>query len=197
MNKENVLKYALSFEYGGMSENELAYVYDLCINKNVLELGSMVGMSSYVIASVAKSLFCVDVWSNTWEHLEHDPKQQDVYKYFSGVIPSIYESFKENCKIFIDSKKIKIYRGNTNKMVNKFLDKSFDVILFDADHSYKGISQDFDLYQNKLKNDGIIIFHDYGDSMWIEIKQFANEMVAKNVIKMIDQKERIGVFQKL
>ena len=197
MNKEEVLEHVLLFEYGGMSKNELAYLYDICTSKDVLELGSMIGMSSYVIASVAKSLSCVDVWSDTWEHLEYDPKQQEIYKQFTGVILSMYESFKRNCKIFIDSEKIKMYKGNTNEMANKFLDKSFDVILIDADHSYGGISQDFNLYQNKIKNSGLIVFHDYGDSMWTGIKQFADEMVSQNKIKMTGKAERIAVFEKI
>jgi len=191
MNKEEVLEHALSFEHEGMSKNELDCLYDICVDKDVLELGSMVGMSSYVIASVAKSLSCVDVWSDTWEHLEHDPKQQEVYKYFKDIIPSIHESFKINCRTFIDSKKIKMYRGNTNEMADKFLDKSFDVILIDADHSYKGVLQDFNTYQNKIKDNGHIVFHDYGDSMWRGIKQFVDEMVVQNKIKIIGRTERI------
>ena len=197
MNKNEVLEYALSFEHGGMSKNELSALYDICIDKNVLELGSMVGMSSYVIASVAKNLSCVDVWADTWEHLEHDPMQQNIYRQFKDLIPSMYESFKNNCRTFIDSKKIKMFRGNTHKMVQNFLDKSFDVILIDADHSYEGASQDFNLYQNKIKNNGLIVFHDYGDSMWTGIKQFADEMVNENKMIMIGVNERIGLFKKL
>jgi len=197
MNKKEVLEHALSFKYGGMLEVELGYVYDICANKNVLELGSMVGMSSYVIASVAKSLSCVDVWSDTWEHLAHDPIQQKIYEQFTGVILSMHESFKRNCKTFIDSKKIRMYKGNTREMVDKFLDESFDVILIDADHSYEGVLRDFNLYQNKIKDNGYIVFHDYGDSMWTGIAQLANEMASQNKIKIVGRVERIGVFKKI
>ena len=195
MNKEEVLEHALSLKYGGMSKNELAFMYDICANRDVLELGSMVGMSSYVIASVAKSLSCVDVWADTWEHLEHDPQQQTIYSQYEELIPSMLNSFKKNCKDFIDSGKIIMHRGNTNDIAHNFSDKSFDVVLIDADHSYQGVSQDFGLYKNKVKDGGVIVFHDYGDSMWLGVTQFANKMVYSNQLEIVARVERIGVFK--
>jgi hypothetical protein len=192
MDKEDVLTHALSFYYGGMNKAELYYLYDLCIDKNVLELGSMVGMSSYVIASVAKEVSCVDIWSDNQDHLSHDPEQQQVYKNFLPNLPNMYESFTENCKEFINSGKLKMFQGNTQDMANNFNDHEFDVLLIDADHSYKGISSDFYLYRDKLKPDGLFIFHDYGDSMWKGIQEFCNEMVDKGELKMIGIADRIA-----
>ena len=123
MGKNEILDYALSFEIGGMSRNELAILYDICCKRNVLELGSMAGMSSYVIASVANSLSCVDLWSENLKHLEHDPAQQKVYRYYEKELPLMFDIFKKNCKEFIELGKINIYKGNTNEMSNNFATK--------------------------------------------------------------------------
>jgi len=197
VNKEEIINHALSFEIGGMSEKELCYVYDVCTDKTVLELGSMAGMSGYVIASVAKSLSCVDLWSANLKHLEHDSVQQKVYRYYEKELPLMFDIFKKNCKEFIELGKINIYRGNTNKMFNSFVDKTFDIILFDADHSYEGVSRDFGFYRDKVKDDGFIVFHDYGDSMWTGVTTFVNEMVETSQIEIVAKVERIGVFRKL
>ena len=197
MNKKEVINHAMSFKFGGMSENELSYLYDICIDKTVLELGSMAGMSSYVIASVAQNLSCVDVWNDTYDHLSHDLKQKMVYLQYRKEILSIFKKFNENCKNFILSGKIRIYRGNTIDMANEFLDKSFDIVLIDADHSYRGVSQDFKLYKDKVKDGGLIVFHDYGDSMWTGVATLANEMAETGQIEIIGRTERIGVFRKL
>lgn len=195
MNREELLKYVLTFNYGGMSEGELGYLYDFCYNKNVLELGSMVGMSSYVIATVANHLSCVDLWSDTQEHLKHDPRQAAVYKQYTPDL-NMFSEFNRNCKEFIESGKITMYRGNTIDVVNFFEDETFDIIFIDADHSYFGVSRDFELYYNKVKSDGLLIFHDYNDDMWTGIKRLCDEKVSAGKIQLVEKRERIAVFRK-
>jgi predicted O-methyltransferase YrrM len=194
IDKIQTIKHAMGFEYGGQSYNELESLYDICAGKDVLELGSMVGMSSYVIASVANSLVCVDIWSDTQEHLAHDPAQANIYASLNPKLPNMLKEFKKNCKEFLKTKKIKMYRGNTLAMAKKFYDEQFDIIFIDADHSYQGVSNDFELYRRKVKKDGYIIFHDYGDSMWTGIKRFCDESVSAGKIKLIKQVGRIAVF---
>lgn len=195
MDKNQIINHAMTFGYGGQSYDELATLYDICIDKTVLELGSMVGMSSYVIASVAKYLACIDVWKDTQEHLAHDPQQAGVYASYTDKLPNMLKSFKNNCKEFIKSGKIKMYRGNTIKLVNKFKDKSFDIVFIDADHSYEGVSKDFKLYHSKAKDGGYIVFHDYGDPMWTGIQVFCVEMIMSGKIKLIKVTERIAIFE--
>lgn len=194
MNREEILNHVLTFGFGGMSIGELGKLYDITQDKNVLELGSMVGQSSYVIASVAKSLSCVDVWSDNQDHLSHDIRQVNVYKGFLEVLPNMFDAFNNNCKEFIKSKKIKIYKGNTRKIYKRFKDKSFDILLIDADHSYDGVSKDFELYHKKIKPEGLIIFHDYADSYWNDISKFCGEKVASGEIEIVDSFERLGIF---
>lgn len=195
MNKEETLNHVLTFHCAGMSRNELGFLYDFCREKDVLELGSFYGMSSYAIASTAKCISCVDVWSDTFEHLSHDNQQQTIYKSYN--LKDVFEQFNNNCKVFIDSGKIKVLRGNTIDLHSGFQNNDYDVVLIDADHSYHGVSTDFSLYKNKVKNDGFIVFHDYGDCMWTAIKQFCDLMVQQKVLELVTVFERIAVCRLL
>lgn len=173
-----IVNKAVSFKYGGMSCEELEYLYNFCKDKDVLELGSMVGMSSFVIASVCNVLHCVDVWKDTQEHLEHDKVQQEVYQSFLKDLPNMLEKFSENCAQFIKSKKIIMHIGTTQDKVDDFSDKSIDILLIDADHSYKGVSNDFFSYYNKVKDGGYFLFHDYGGAEWPGVKNYVmNPMI--------------------
>lgn len=162
MNKEEVIKHALGFKFGGMSRFELENLYNVSTNKDVLELGSMVGMSSYVMANSCNHLDCVDVWSSTQEHLSHDPLQASIYQQYNDELPDMYQRFLDNCSEFIQSEKIKMHRGKAQDAVNNFEDESFDVILIDADHSFQGVSRDFELYKSKVKKRRI----DYFSRLW-------------------------------
>jgi SAM-dependent methyltransferase len=195
MNREEIICHALNFQWGGMSPEELAAVYDLCVDKKVLELGSMVGMSSYVIASVGKELSCVDAWSDTQEFLAHDPLQAQVYRDNYPEIVNVFERFNKNCKEFIDSGKIKMYRGLTQELADNFADSSFDIVLIDADHSYVGVARDFEFYHKKVKPDGYLVFHDYGCSTWTGVSILCHEMIAKGKMIGVKRCERIAVFQ--
>jgi predicted O-methyltransferase YrrM len=196
MSKESVIKQALSFKHGGMSERELSALYDFCQNKDVIELGSMAGMSSYVIASVCKSLNCVDAWDDTYEHLKHSFAQIGIYTQYFGTM-NMFQLFVQNCREFIDTGKIIIHKGTTELVCKDFEDESVDIVIIDADHSYFGICNDYKNYNSKIRNGGLFIFHDYGDSMWTDIKKFCDEMIVSKELEVIHHAERIIVLRKV
>lgn len=188
--KQQLIDYVLTFKYGGMLPSELSHLYDYCLGKTVLELGSMVGMSSYLMASIANLVYCVDVWSDTQDHLE--PKQAQIYAQYVPELPNMLKAFETNCREFIDSGRIIMRRGLTSAFATNFQDSSFDIILIDADHSYDGVKRDFELYHKKVKSDGYIIFHDYGDSMWTGIKEFCD---SEPKLQLVSKVDRLAVFK--
>jgi predicted O-methyltransferase YrrM len=202
MEKNQLIEYVWSFGFGGMEKDELHYVYDLSRNKTILELGSEMGQSAYVMASVANSITCVDAWDDTYEHLNNDPKQKTVYLSDQKLYQDkeinkndIFGQFKRNCKEFIDSGKLKYIKGKTLDVVNQFENESFDVILIDADHSYEGVYGDICAYLPKLKKDGYLTFHDYGCGMWTGVKQACDQAESENKIQFVTQSNRIGIFK--
>lgn len=203
--KDQIIQEALKFEYGGMLKSELKFLYDFCIDKKVLELGSMVGMSSYVIAHVAKEIHCVDAWDDSLSHLKEDPRQIDAYTndwLAQESPPNMLESFKNNCKKFLDSGKMKMTQGWTQNVAHVFEKEAYDVLFIDADHSRKGVTRDIVKYYHTVKTGSPIIFHDYGCGHWRAVTQAVNDAVRRGLIapwslnKNECRSERVAVFKK-
>jgi predicted O-methyltransferase YrrM len=163
MNKKEILNTAMSFGFGGMQRSELELLYDVCKDKNVLELGSHIGQSSYVIASVAKHLTCVDAWIDGAPYL--DDYQKSIYEKQEK---NMEEQFDKNTKCYTNITKIK---GLTSEVHNQ-VSNDFDIILFDADHSYDGVALDIKLYSNKAP---VLIFHDYNTETWVGVTKAVKE----------------------
>jgi hypothetical protein len=194
MNKKAILAEALS-KSGIMSmrENELDFLFDFCKGKDVLELGSFEGASSIVIASVCNTLHCVDTWDDSYEHLKRDKGQQSCYLAYE--YKNIYDTFIANCHDFIKSKKLIMHRGNTNDIHADFLNNGFDILIIDADHTHYGVSNDFFNYKDKVKDDGYIIFHDYGTT-WQDIKNFCDFIEFNKIVTKKTIINSLGVFTK-
>lgn len=54
-----------------------------------------------------------------------------------------------------------LIRETSDKASQQFEDNSVDVVYLDADHSFKGCSNDIDLWFPKVKEGGILAGHDY------------------------------------
>jgi len=53
----------------------------------------------------------------------------------------------------------------------RFVDGSIDFVFVDADHSYEGVKRDIEAYLPKIKNGGMMIFHDWGDPRFPGVQQ--------------------------
>jgi hypothetical protein len=160
MNQNEVIGKAITFGYGGMNIRELSYLYTICKDKKVLEIGSHIGQSAYVIGNVAKEVHCVDAWIDDCPYL--DDIQSTIY---SRQPKGMEEQFDNNTK-GLNIKKIK---GFTSEVVS-LVDNDYDIVLIDADHSYQGVREDILNYRNKGK---VLLFHDYGT--WVGVTQAVNE----------------------
>jgi len=209
MEKQQIIDHVWTFGFGGMEKYELDVMYDVAEGKTILELGSEMGQSAYVMASVAESVTCVDAWDDTYEHLNNDSIQKNVYVndrilYRDNPViidgqaknkDNVFDQFKTNCKEYIDSGKIKYIKGLTLDVVNLVPDESYDIILIDADHSYEGVYNDINAYIPKLKKDGYLMFHDYGCGMWTGVKEACDQAEAENKIQPVALYHRIGIFK--
>lgn len=189
---QKVVDHALRFFHGGMQPSELEFLFYICINRTVIELGSMVGMSSYVIASVCKKLYCVDIWDDTYSHFSGDD-QRNVY--LGAGCENAYRSFLENCKEFIENGKITPYKENTATAIRHFHKiNDIEVILFDADHSYEGIASDFETYREVPKEAELYIFHDYGEPLFPGVKRFCDELESDGILRLFCIVGRLAVY---
>ena len=96
-------------------------------------------------------LICVDIWED----------------------PEIEAEFEENTKEYKDRIiKVKLDSFKANHL---FSDNFFDFIHIDANHEYNYVRKDYHTWQLKIRQNGIISFHDYGDNEF-GVKKFVDEL---------------------
>lgn len=97
---------------------------------------------------------------------------------------------------------IKVYVQTTQNFKKQYLNKKYDYIYIDGDHSYQGVSFDAKTFWPKLNKNGYMIFHD----VCVKSKQpegeygvykFFNEFSKnKQHLKIDNLKSGLGVIQK-
>jgi glucosyl-dolichyl phosphate glucuronosyltransferase len=129
----------------------------------VVEIGSYIGGSTSCLAvglaetkNVGK-VYAVDTWLND----AVSEKQRDTYTEFLENTRSLHQW-------------ITPLRGFSKDIAEQF-DDSIDLLFVDGDHSYEGVSTDLEAWLPKVKDGGIVVFHDYN---WSEdIKQAIREFI--------------------
>lgn len=140
----------------------------------VVELGSHYGCSAFTFAQAAKDfeldvkMFFVDTWQGDDFTKKYD---NDVYTIFSNTVERFYSN-----------QNINMLRMTFDEAVEKFDDKSIDLIHIDGSHYYEDVKRDFETWLPKIKDNGIIMLHDVScdivldDIMgsykyWLELKE--------------------------
>ena len=138
--------------YTHTTRNERIQLYRLALKQShgavAVEVGSYLGASaSFLAAGLSKKkgtkLICVDTWRND----AMTEGTRDTFKEFHNNTSS-YESM-----IFTK-------QGHSGEVANLFTEK-IDLLFIDGDHSYAGCRSDVLAWLPKLKNNGIVIMHDY------------------------------------
>ena len=61
----------------------------------------------------------------------------------------------------IESKKVKLHKGDSSTILSQFPNEYFDWVYIDGDHSYSGCKKDLDAALPKMKVNGKILLNDY------------------------------------
>jgi len=127
----------------------------------IVEIGSYLGGSSTFLSLAARSkggmLYCIDTWKN------------------EGMTEGKRDTFEEFCKN-IESVKdyITPLRGYSTDIAKTF-EKKIDLLFIDGGHSYEDVKDDVEAWFPKVKDGGIVVFHDIG---WAEgVIRVVNEFV--------------------
>lgn len=180
MTRDEVLARAAAIGAGGMVARELAFLYDACAGKDVLELGSMIGQSSYVLAKTARRLTCVDAWIDHCPFLE--PRQAKEYK-----IAGMEAVFDANMA-GLEFRKIKAKTSAASKLLS---DETFDAVLIDADHSCEAVLSDITNFRCKVRPGGLLLLHDYNSQAWTGVRQAADLLLTGRTPHVI---AALGIF---
>lgn len=143
--------------------------------ETIVELGSYYGCSAFAMAQAIKDgRFCSTLWAvDTWQgdDFTQSDYQQDIYSAFCEVRDTCYS----------DSY-VKMLRTTFDEAVQSFAPGSIDVLHIDGSHHYKDVEHDFAHWKERLRPDGIVLFHDisedkvYGNIMgshyfWEDLKK--------------------------
>lgn len=156
---------------GWLTENEAVTLFNLARNlKNkenpvIVEIGSWLGKSSFIIATGIKQisrkacLFCIDPFNS-----EGDSKSKQSYlllqeRLFLLKHLTLKERFIRNMKSNNVYDRIKILEGYSFNFAKKF-HKQIDILFIDSNHEYKAVLRDYIDWGHKIKKGGVIAFHD-------------------------------------
>jgi len=132
---------------GFLHEAEMEKLVELGINKDVLEVGSFMGLSAYCFAIAAKSVMCVDTFSaNTAGQQQMETLQT-------------LAAFDEAVARFAN---VKRFVGTSERAAGFYgIPGQFDLVFLDAMHTYEDVKADIDRWWPRVRNGGMMAFHDY------------------------------------
>jgi len=84
-------------------------------------------------------------------------------------------------------------RGLSNQLVDLFSDNSLDFVYIDANHAYKYVKEDINIWYPKVKSGGILAGHDYLKLNWDE-PPFSENGIDKHIWSGPGNKTYAGIF---
>ena len=147
------------------------FAYDVVRNFKpdvLVELGSYKGTSSLAFmqgvkdSALSTDLYFVDCWEGEEQTGFYT---EDVYTQFINLADKYFKNLKVHpLKMYFD------------EALKQFKDKSVDVLHIDGLHTYDAVKHDYDTWAPKVKDNGVILFHDikvpnFGvKDLWAEVK---------------------------
>jgi hypothetical protein len=128
-------------------------------------------------------------WGETLKNLFNFAEASNLDFNFTGVDNFIGDdhagklSFEvyEYCKQIedINSKRIEILKGDFSQVIPTFSNNKFNLVIIDGYHDYHSVKNEFQSIISKVREDGIVIFHDINEKsngfttykFWEEIKE--------------------------
>lgn len=150
------------FEYEGKYADSLRpwaghkdFAYDLVFNirpRVIVELGTEKGTSLFSFSQAVKDLSLkTDIYAiDTWEGDEHAG-------YYGEEVYALVKDIKET---YYPKQNIMLKRELFDEALRDFANGSIDVLHIDGLHTYGAVKHDFESWLPKLREDGIILFHD-------------------------------------
>jgi len=142
-------------------------------NLKIAELGIFQGQFSKIILEKMhpSELFLVDIFPT--EMVSGDKDGNNI---ISVDLEKMYTKIVDEFK---NSEVVKVVKSHTVDFLNSLKDEYLDVVYIDADHSYEAVKKDLEFSFKKIKNNGIIMGHDYTNGMFPEVVRAVDEFCKK------------------
>jgi len=187
--KEKAIQNALKIE-GYYQEEELTFLYDIVQkyknNGIVVEIGSLKGRSTSILCEacnggkfkrelnkfnekIVKNELDQEIEKKTWAFYYSKLKKINYvisidlhfHPISSNMIKVRGDTWKEINKLCFSYPNLISIFGPSNYIVN-LLDKKVSIIHFNGSHQFDHIAEDIQIWWDKIQENGILIFHDYG-----------------------------------
>lgn len=112
------------------------------------EIGVAKGVNSESILKElnVEKLYLIDIWEN--------------YEKIDYVRSNIYQNYKTVLKKFRKDKRVRIIKDFSMNSLHYIEDNSLDFVYIDANHIYKYVYRDIELWSKKVKWGGVVAGHD-------------------------------------
>ena len=132
-----------------------SFAYDFIANlkpNRIVELGTYKGTSLFAFCQAVKDhvLETEIIAVDTWEGDEHSGYyKEDIFQKICDIKNAFY------CRL-----NLRLSRKLFDEAVTDFENNSIDLLHIDGLHTYEAVAHDFEKWLPKVKNEGIIFFHD-------------------------------------
>lgn len=135
------------------------FAYDyICSMKpdRIVELGSYYGCSAFSFLQALKdnnmqsAFWAVDTW-------EGDSFTENDYT------ENIYQAYREIQNKCFEKQNAHMLRMTFDEAYEKFEDHTIDLLHIDGSHTYEDVKHDFLKWKDRVREDGVIFFHDVGE----------------------------------
>ena len=160
--------------------------------RNYMEIGTHNGGSMSMVAAnpSVEHAVGIDLFENVYDETKHyDTNRYKLYSYFRRDNLSLQKTIKNIDAVkahFGSNTETEFIVGNsffdeTEKSVSD-LEKEFDLIFIDGDHTYEGVRNDFQRYKKFLSPHGYILFDDYHHP---DVKRFVDSIEETEFTRII------------
>ncbi len=149
-------------------------------NLNILEIGTLFGINLAILYECCFSFF-QNINMTTIDPLSgyYDKKLRDEPTGV-GISRVIFNRNMAICNIPSNSVNCIEMLSTDKEAIGMASKTKYNFLLIDGDHSYAGIEADYQNYKSLVEKDGYIIFDDYGNVEWNDVKAFVDEVAAND-----------------
>jgi len=139
-------------------------------NLTILEIGVFRGEFAKDILKITqpKELYLVDIWEGKWGSGDKDGNNYVEI----GNMESVYLSLFQQTK---DKPNIHVIRAKSVSFLESCNNNFFDVIYVDGDHTEEAVYADMVHSFAKIKNNGLLMGHDYHHQIEIAVNRFCRD----------------------
>lgn len=160
---------------GLVSDDECETLQRLSKGKKCIEIGSWKGKTATCMASVAEDVTAIDTFKASLEPLPLLGQYQE--RNFTTL-----EEFSENIKGY---KNINPCVGESKFFADLLPNGEYDLLFIDGMHDFPNVYEDVTLYISKLKDNGIVVFHDYFGNKLDGVTKTVDILFGKECVQQI------------